>query len=102
MIEFTRRIAQALVDDPQKVVVTEASGGQTTLLKIGVGPGEAGRIIGKNGRTIQALRTLLNTIAAKERRRVVVEIDDSHKRVRKIETQAPAISVAPQPTASAH
>jgi predicted RNA-binding protein YlqC (UPF0109 family) len=97
MIEFTRRIAKALVDAPEKVVVTEVRGGQTTLLKIGVGPGEAGKIIGKNGRTIGALRPLLNAIAAKERRRVVVEVDGSFKRVRRIETQTPV-----EVTASAH
>ena len=65
MIEFTRTIVQALVDDPEKVVVTEVSGGQTTLLKIRVGPGEAGRVIGKNGRTIEAPRVGLCQRSAK-------------------------------------
>lgn len=75
MIEFTRRIVQALVDDTEKVVVAEVSGGQTTLLKISVGPGEAGKVIGKNGRTIEALRTILSAATAKEGRRVILEID---------------------------
>jgi predicted RNA-binding protein YlqC (UPF0109 family) len=85
MIEFTRAIVQALVDDPEKVVVEEVSGGQTTLLKICVGQGEAGKVIGKKGRTIDALRTLLSAATAKEKRRVIVEIDGNFKRPSKIE-----------------
>jgi predicted RNA-binding protein YlqC (UPF0109 family) len=93
MIEFTRTIVQALVDDPEKVVVTDVSGGQTTLLKISVGPGEAGKVIGKNGRTIEALRTILNAVSAKARRRVVVEVDGGFRRFRKIELETPSTTV---------
>lgn len=74
MIAFTRRIVQALVDSPEKVVVTAVSGDQTTILKISAGPGDAGKIIGKHGRTANALRTLLNAAAAKEKRHVILEI----------------------------
>lgn len=74
MIEFTRKIVHALVDSPEKVVVTAVNGDQTTILKISTGPGEAGKIIGRHGRTADALRTLLNAAAAKEKRRVIVEI----------------------------
>jgi uncharacterized protein len=91
MIEFTRRVVQALVDDPVKVVVAEVSGGQTTVLNIGVGPGEAGKIIGKKGRTIEALRTILNAVGAKERRRVIVEIDGDSKHFGKMELEPPAV-----------
>jgi uncharacterized protein len=91
MIEFTRRIVQALVDDPEKVVVTEVSGGQTTVLNISVGSGEAGKIIGKKGRTIQALRTILIAVGAKEKRHVIVEINDDFKHPRKMENETPAI-----------
>jgi predicted RNA-binding protein YlqC (UPF0109 family) len=74
MIEFTRKIVHALVDSPEQVVVTAVNGDQTTILKISAGPGEAGKIIGRHGRTADALRTLLNAAAAKEKRRVIVEI----------------------------
>jgi predicted RNA-binding protein YlqC (UPF0109 family) len=74
MIEFTRKIVCALVDSPEEVVVTAVSGDQTTILKINVGLGEAGKVIGKHGRTADALRTLLNAAAAKEKRRVIIEI----------------------------
>ncbi|MEJ2642349.1 MAG: KH domain-containing protein [Desulfosarcinaceae bacterium] len=77
MIEFTRRIVHALVDSPEKVVVTAVSGDRTTILKISAGPGEAGKIIGKHGRTAGALRTLLKVAAAKEKRHVILEIADS-------------------------
>jgi hypothetical protein len=74
MIEFTRNIVHALVDRPEKVVVTAVNGDQTTILKVSAAPGEAGKIIGKHGRTADALRILLNAAAAKEKRRVIVEI----------------------------
>jgi predicted RNA-binding protein YlqC (UPF0109 family) len=100
MIEFTRGIVQALVDDPEKVVVTEVRGGQMTLLKIRVGPKEAGKVIGKNGRTIEALRTILNAAAAKEKRRVIVEIDGSFTHLRKTAPETPATR-GPQVTTAA-
>jgi uncharacterized protein len=74
MIELTRKIVHTLVDNPEKVVVTAVRGDQTTILKISTGPGEAGKVIGKQGRIADALRTLLTAAAAREKRRVIVEI----------------------------
>jgi uncharacterized protein len=74
MIEFTRSIVHALVDNPEQVEVSAVNGDRTTILKISAGPGEAGQIIGKQGRTADALRTLVNAVVAKENRRVIVEI----------------------------
>jgi uncharacterized protein len=91
MIEFTRKIVHAMVDIPEKVVVTAVNGDQTTILKISVGPGEAGKIIGKHGRTANALRTLLTAAAAKEKRRVIVEIAGSQGPVRNMDRAIPII-----------
>jgi uncharacterized protein len=79
MKEFTMTIAQALVDDPEKVAVAKIDSELTSLLKLRVGNGEAGNIIGRQGRTADALRTLLNAVAAKEKKRVILEVvDDSN------------------------
>jgi uncharacterized protein len=85
MIEFTRKIVCALVDSPEDVVVTAVSGDQTMILKISVGLGEAGKIIGKQGRTADALRTLLNAATAKEKRRVIIEIAGDRAHIHKMD-----------------
>jgi predicted RNA-binding protein YlqC (UPF0109 family) len=94
MIDITRRIAQALVDNADKVRVTEVGGGHTSILKINVGPGEAGKIIGKKGRTADALRTILAAIAAKEKKRVIIEIDSEVGHPGKMKVAAPAMGRA--------
>ena len=76
MKAIVQTIAQALVDDPGKVNVSSVDGGHTSILRLRVGQGEAGKIIGKKGRTIDAIRTILNAIAAREGKRVVFEIAD--------------------------
>lgn len=91
MIEFTRKIVHALVDRPEKVVVTAVNGGQTTILKISAGPGEAGKIIGRHGRTADALRTLLNAAAAKEKRRVIIEIAGVQPHIRNTDRSKPIV-----------
>jgi hypothetical protein len=79
MKEITMTIAQALVDDPEKVSVAMIDSEHTSILKLSVGNGEAGKIIGKQGRTADALRTILNAVAAKEKKRVILEVvDDSN------------------------
>lgn len=74
MQELIQRIAEALVDNPQQVTVTVIEGSQATVLELKVAKEDLGKIIGKQGRTARAIRTLLNAASAKQRKRVVLEI----------------------------
>lgn len=72
--ELIKYIAMALVDNPEDVSVNEVEGGQTTVLELSVAKDDLGKIIGKQGRTAQAIRTILNAVSAKIKKRVVLEI----------------------------
>lgn len=74
MKEMIKRIAQALVDQPDLVSVTEIGGAHTSILELSVAKKDLGQVIGKHGRTANALRTLLNAVSAKVKKRVVLEI----------------------------
>jgi predicted RNA-binding protein YlqC (UPF0109 family) len=76
MEEITKTIAQALVDAPEDVSVTISGTNHTSILRLRVGYGDAGKIIGRQGRTADAFRTILNAVAAKGKRRVILEIAD--------------------------
>jgi predicted RNA-binding protein YlqC (UPF0109 family) len=67
-------IAQALVDHPDQVEVTEVEGNQTSVLELKVAKEDIGKIIGKQGRTARAMRTILNAGSAKLKKRTVLEI----------------------------
>ena len=67
-------MAQALVDVPDQVEVTEMVGEQTTVYELKVAKEDLGKIIGKQGRTARALRTILNAASTKLRKRSVLEI----------------------------
>ncbi len=67
-------IAKSLVDNPEKVEVREVSGEQTAVLELKVAQEDLGKIIGKQGKTAKAIRTILGAAAAKMRRRAVLEI----------------------------
>jgi predicted RNA-binding protein YlqC (UPF0109 family) len=71
LIEF---IAKALVDDPDAVEVEAVEGEKTVILELTVGDGDLGKVIGKDGRTARALRTLLAASSAKHDKRAVLEI----------------------------
>lgn len=71
LVEF---VAKALVDQPDQVHVETVEDPAATTLKLRVAPGDLGRVIGKQGRTARAMRTLLHATAAKAKRRVVLEI----------------------------
>jgi uncharacterized protein len=77
MQELTRVIAQALVDAPEQVNITTSASEHTQILNLRVGQGDTGKIIGRQGRTISAFRTVLNAVAAKEKKRVILEIVDN-------------------------
>ena len=74
MKELISNIAQALVDHPEMVSVTEVEGENTSVLKLSVAKSDLGIVIGKKGNTARALRTLLNAAAGKVKKRYILEI----------------------------
>jgi predicted RNA-binding protein YlqC (UPF0109 family) len=74
MKELIGYIAQALVDHPEKVTVTEVEGNQTSVLELKVAKEDLGKVIGKQGRTARAMRTILSAASAKVKKRTVLEI----------------------------
>ncbi len=67
-------ITQSLVDLPDKVEVNEIQGEQTTVIELKVDKTDLGKVIGKQGRTARALRTILNAASTKLKKRSVLEI----------------------------
>ena len=67
-------IVRALVDYPDAVAVTLSGGVTACALEIWVAPQDVGKVVGRQGRTIAAIRTLVHAAGAKERKRVIVEI----------------------------
>jgi len=67
-------ISKALVDKPDQVEVSEVEGEQTTVIELRVAKEDLGKVIGKQGRTARALRTILSAASTKLRRRSVLEI----------------------------
>jgi predicted RNA-binding protein YlqC (UPF0109 family) len=71
LIEY---LAKSLVDMPDNVEVNEIVGEQTTVIELKVDKSDLGKVIGKQGRTARALRTILNAASTKLRKRSVLEI----------------------------
>jgi predicted RNA-binding protein YlqC (UPF0109 family) len=76
MKKIIKTIAQALVDEPDLVSVTEIGGMHTSILELKVSKSDIGKVIGKQGRTAGALRTILSAVSAKLKKRAVLEILD--------------------------
>ncbi len=77
MKEFIEYIAKHLVDHPDDVQVTQTESDKTTIIALTVAEGDEGQIIGKKGKTVNALRTLLTNISAKEGgKRAILELND--------------------------
>jgi uncharacterized protein len=74
MKELVEYMAKALVDDPDRVLVTEVLNGTEVILELRVGPGDMGRVIGRGGRVVNAMRTLVQMTAARQARRAQLEI----------------------------
>lgn len=74
MRELVENIAKALVDSPEQVSVKEVEGEQTTVLELRVAQPDLGKVIGKQGRTARAIRTILGAAGMKLRKRFVLEI----------------------------
>ena len=74
MKELVEMIAKSLVDNPEKVHVSQLEGEQTTILELKVAPEDLGKVIGKQGRTARAIRVILGAAGMKLKRRFNLEI----------------------------
>ena len=74
MKELVEVITKALVDEPDQVVVTEKAECKTTVIEVHVAEGDMGKVIGKQGRIAKAIRSVVKAAAAKEDKKVVVDI----------------------------
>ena len=76
MKELVEVIAKALVDDTDSVVVNEREEKKTTILEVHVADSDMGKVIGKQGRIAKAIRSVVKAAAAKEDKKVIVDIMD--------------------------
>lgn len=74
MKELIEYLAKALVDNPDEVQVSEVTGDQTSVLELKVAKDDLGKVIGKQGRSARAMRTILSAAATKMKKRTVLEI----------------------------
>lgn len=74
MKQLIEILAKALVDKPDEVEVIEVEGEQTTVIELKVAKEDLGKVIGKQGRTARAMRTLLSAASAKVRKHCILEI----------------------------
>jgi len=74
MREYIEHIVRGLVEHPDQVSVTEVVGARTTVYELRVGPGDLGKVIGKQGATARSIRTILAAAAARQGKRGVLEI----------------------------
>ena len=76
MKELVELIAKALVDEPDKVQVSQLDGEQTSILELKVAPDDIGKVIGKQGGNVQAIRVILGAAGMKLKKRFTLEIID--------------------------
>jgi predicted RNA-binding protein YlqC (UPF0109 family) len=76
MKELIEYIAKSLVDQPDAVKVVEVEGERTSVIELSVAKEDMGKVIGKQGRTATAMRTLLNAAGMKQKKRTILEIID--------------------------
>ena len=74
MKALIEHIAKSLVDSPESVSVTEVEGEKTTVMELRVAQADLGKVIGKEGKTARAMRTILNAAGTKIGKRCVLEI----------------------------
>lgn len=74
LVDLVEFMAKSLVDDPEGVSVSEVKGEQTTVLELKVSKEDLGKVIGKQGRTARAMRTVLSAASTKLKKRSVLEI----------------------------
>lgn len=76
MTELIGFIVRNLVDEPDAVNIREVAGDKTEIYEVRVSPPDRGKLIGKHGRTVRALRSLVGVRASREGKRVLVEVLD--------------------------
>jgi hypothetical protein len=74
MKELVQFLARQLVNNPDAVEVKEVRGDTASVIELRVAKEDLGRVIGKQGRTVKSIRTILNAVAARTNRKVVLEI----------------------------
>lgn len=74
MKDLIKFVAQALVNNPEQVSVTEIGGKQISVLELKVAKADTGQVIGKKGQTAKAMRTILSAASAKTKKRSILEI----------------------------
>ena len=74
MKNLIKRIVQTMVDNPEEVEVSEIEGEQITVLELKVAKADMGKVIGKKGRNVRAIRTILSAASAKVKKHTVLEI----------------------------
>jgi predicted RNA-binding protein YlqC (UPF0109 family) len=74
MKDLIKNIVRTMVDKPEEVEISEIRGDQITVLKLRVAKEDIGKVIGKKGRNVRAIRTILNAASAKEKKHTVLEI----------------------------
>lgn len=74
MKELVELMAKALVDSPEQVKVAEIEGEKTSVIELSVAKEDLGKVIGKQGRTARAMRTILSAASTKVKKRAVLEI----------------------------
>lgn len=79
MKEFVEFIVKKIVDSPDLVDVNFIEGKSTAIIELRVAPEDVGKIIGKSGRTANALRTLVSAVASRQNQKVVLEIIEENK-----------------------
>ncbi|MBW2575576.1 MAG: KH domain-containing protein [Deltaproteobacteria bacterium] len=74
MKDLIQRIVQTMVDNPEEVEVSEIEGDQITVLELRVAKTDIGKVIGKKGRNVRAIRTILSAASAKVKKHTALEI----------------------------
>ena len=74
MKELIEYVVKTLVDHPDEVRIAEITGEKTIVFELRCNPEDVGKVIGKSGKTVGALRTLLSTVAARQNRRAMLEV----------------------------
>jgi len=76
MKDLIKRIVQAIVDNPEQVEISEIKGEHVSVLELKVAKEDIGKVIGKKGRNVQAIRTILNAASGKVKKHNILEILD--------------------------
>ncbi len=74
MKELIEYVVKTLVDHPEDLRITEIEGERTIVFELRCHPENVGKVIGKSGKTVGAIRTLLSTVAARQNRRAMLEV----------------------------